>query len=65
MPYGVSLGVEAEEWFHETEIMNEEVRKKLEDIQRKRVEKWNRERREPNEYNVGEWVCYRHPIDGN
>ena len=25
VPYGGSLGVEAEDWFHETAIMNEEV----------------------------------------
>ena len=52
VPYGGSLVVEAEEWFHETEIMNEEVKKRLEDIQRKRVEKWNRGRREQKEYNA-------------
>ena len=32
LPYGGSLAVGAEEWFHETGIMNEEVRKKLEEI---------------------------------
>ena len=63
--YGGSLGVEAHEWFHETEIMNEWVRKRLEDTQRKRVDNCNRGRREPKEYSVGEWLWYRHPIDGS
>ena len=47
VPYGGSLGAEEEEWFNETAKMNEEVRKRLEDIQRRTFEKWNRGRREP------------------
>ena len=45
--------------------MNENVRKRMQEIQRKRVEKWNRGRREPEEYEIGDWVWYRHPIDGS
>jgi len=62
-PYGGSLGVEAESWFAGVRSRDEEVKGLLEEVQRKRVARWNRARREPVVYLPGEWVWYRHPVD--
>ena len=56
VPYGASLGGEAEEWYHETGIMKEDKKRRLGKIPRKRVEKPKRGGYEPKEYEVGEWV---------